>query len=166
MTQDVFVISLIVILAAISFVFAWRQVKTWKWLKTQEQMQPEDRKYYRRQIIRRLIGCGLTLTLAGMLIGMLPMMKGLDELGERGEQAKKDDTKLTDEEKAFMRSSLTYVGVLMLVLFVLLIVVFLDVVSIRRFGMRHRKRIRDDRKAMLMRQLPLLRRDREEREES
>jgi hypothetical protein len=164
MTEHLSAIVLILTLLGISFYYAWRQFKTLRWLRTQEQMMPEDRQYYRRQAIRRLIGCGLTLVLALLLIGIfaLGVMEGLDRLIARGESAKKEGRVLTDEEEDFVRFSFKYVGVLMLVLLVLLVVVFLDLMAIRRFGMRHRKRIREDRRAMLMRQLPLLRREREE----
>jgi len=166
MPEQVFAIVLIFTLLGVSGYFAWRQFRTLQWLKTQPQMMPEDRTYYRRQVIRRLMGCGLTLILAGLLIGIFAfgVMAGLDQLAAQGGQARKDGTKLTEEQQDFVRFSFSYLGVLMLVLFVLLSVVFVDVMAIRRFGMRHRKRIRDDRRAMLMRQLPLLRREREEKE--
>jgi hypothetical protein len=150
-----------------AIVFARREAKRWQWLKTQEQMPTEDRIYYRRQVVRRFVGCGITIVLAGMLVGLLlfGVTDGLDELNVLGDEAKKRGAELTPEQKDFVRFSLNYVIVLVLVVFAWLVVAFLDLHAIRRFGMRHRKRIRDDRRAMLMRQLPLLRRDREEREQ-
>jgi hypothetical protein len=168
MTEHLFAVLLILALLGMSLWFAWRQVQTLRWMRTQPQMMTEDRRYYRGQVYRRFVCCGLTFALGCLLIGMLAfgVMDELDKLSALGDQARKEGGQLTDEQKDFLRFSFNYVIVILLVLFTLLVVVFMDVVAIRRFGMRHRKRIRDDRKAMLMRQLPLLRRSREESEES
>ena len=160
MTEHLFAILLIVALLGMSLWFAWRQAQALRWLRTQDQLMPEDRRYYQYQIVRRFIGCGLTLALACLLGGMFlfGVLDGLDRLSALGDQARQDGTQLTEEQKDFVRFSFNYVLVIMLVLLMLLVLVFTDLVAIRRFGMRHRKRIREDRKAMLMRQLPLLRR--------
>jgi hypothetical protein len=160
MTEHVFTFLLSLGLLGMTIWFGYRQFQTLRWMRTEPQMLPEDRRYYRAQVIRRLIGCGLTLLLAVLMSGMVlfGVMDGLDRLNAVGDQARIDGRKLTEEEKDFVQFSFAYVMAIMLVLFVLLVVVFADVAAIRRFGMRHRKRIRDDRKAMLMRQLPLLRR--------
>ena len=160
MIEHLFAILLTLALLGMSLWFAYRQVEMLRWMRSEPQMLPEDRRYYRAQVVRRFIGCGLTFVLACLLGGMFVfgVLDGLDRLSALGDQARQDGTHLTEEQWDFMRFWWSYVLIIMLVLFVLLVLGFADLVAIRRFGMRHRKRIREDRKAMLMRQLPLLRR--------
>jgi hypothetical protein len=88
-------------------------------------------------------------------------MHELDRLVDLGDQAQEGPLALNDEERAFLGFGLRYVLVIGLVLMVLLAVAFVDLIALRRYGMRHRRRIREDREAMLRRQLPLLRRQRD-----
>jgi len=56
----------------------------------------------------------------------------------------------------------------MRLLLVLMLIFFLagwDILAVRRFGIRHRQRIREDRRAMLERQLPILYAERRAMEE-
>lgn len=73
-----------------------------------------------------------------------------------GEKAKETGQKLNAEQERFLYNSMSYVCVLLLVLMAIIFLVGWDIMAIRRFGVRHRQRIREDRRAMLERQLPLL----------
>lgn len=138
--------------------FGWRQLKTLAWLRVQQNLSDEDRQYYQRMVTRRLLGCFLLLAMAVSVAGLFGMgiLERLDDLMAQGPQAKKEGRKLSPEQQEFMFFSMKYVIVMALITFGLIIVAFLDVRAIRKFGNRHRKRIRDDRAAMLQRQLPLL----------
>jgi hypothetical protein len=146
------------LVAAAGLGFAWRQWKTLGWLRVQENLAPEDRGYYRWMVARRLCGCVLLLALAVALAGLFGMgiLDRVDALVAQGPQARKEGRKLSAEEQRFVFFSMKYVGVIALITLGLLVVALFDVRAIRKFGNRHRKRIRDDRAAMLERQLPLL----------
>jgi hypothetical protein len=93
-----------------------------------------------------------------MIYGLyaLGIASRLDELMRLGEEARGTKQKLTDEQRAFVYDSMKYVGTLLIVLIVLFVLAAWDIQAIRLYGIRHRQRIRDDRRAMLERQLPLL----------
>ncbi len=153
---------LILPLLVASLLFVRQQWRTLQWLDAQEHLPREDRQYYRWRSYRRLVGCGLMLALALLLIHFFffGVMDRMDELVARSDEARAGGLPLTAKEEADAYSLLTYVGVIALLLFVLLAVAFVDLMAIRRYGMRHRQRIREDRQAMLQRQLPQLWRDR------
>jgi hypothetical protein len=100
----------------------------------------------------------LLLILAGMIAGLyvFQIAQRLDELQMMGEQFRGTGKKLTPEQEAFLIGSLRYVAILLIILMLLFLLAGWDIIAIRRFGFRHRQRIRDDRRAMLERQLPLL----------
>lgn len=168
-SQDVWLFIIVLALVLTAFIFAWRQTGTLRWLQTQDQMPREERQYYRWRSYRWLFGCLLLLALAVQLGGLswFGVLEGLDRLEEAAAAAKENDLpvqgvegRATPEQKETVRFLMTYVGGIALVVFVLLIIAFVDIMATRRYGMRQRKRIRDDRQAMLARQLPLLRRER------
>jgi ABC-type Fe3+ transport system permease subunit len=160
--QDFYGYILAGLLFLLAVVFAWRQVQALRQLKTLENLSTEDRSYFRRQALRRLFGCALMFVLAAMMLGLFvfDILTGLDSLVEAGKKAKADGGTITEEQEDFFRYCVNYVIGMALLLLLLLIVAFVELGAIRRYGMRHRKRIRDDRRAMLQRQLPLLHRER------
>jgi hypothetical protein len=169
--QYFWLIVIVSVLVIISLVFLWRQVQTLRWLRTQTELPPEDRRYYLYRSIRRIAGCVLLLVLAVMLAGLhtLGILDRLDQLVAQGEAARakaadvgeQPKIELNQEERDFVRFCYNYVGTMALVIFVLLGVALADTMATRRYGMRQRKKLREDRQAMLARQLPLLRQERE-----
>ena len=159
----------VTVLAAVAL--GYRQLKVWKWLQQNEVgLSPEDLTYHRWSIGRRLTGCVLLLVLAAMIAGiyLLEIASGLETLMALGEKAQQTGQKLTEEQERFLFGAMRYVAVLLLVLMLIFFLVGWDILAIRKYGMRHRQRIRDDRRAMLERQLPILyaeRRAMREREE-
>lgn len=145
------------VLAAVAL--GYRQFKVRKWLQQNEvSLSTEDIQYHRWSIRRRLSGCFLLMLLAAMIAGIyvFDIASGLDELMVLGEKAKETGQKLNDEQKRFLYNSMSYVAGLLLVLMCIFLLAGWDITAIRRYGLRHRQRIRDDRRAMLERQLPLL----------
>jgi len=163
--QYFWLVLIVSVLIIISLVYLWRQVQTLRWLRTQSQLPPEDRRYYLYRSIRRIGGCLLLLALAAMLIGLhsLNILDRLDQLVAQGEQAREAGIQLNEEQKEFVRFCYNYVATMALIIFVLLGVALVDTMATRRYGMRQRKKLREDRQAMLARQLPLLRQEREDR---
>jgi cell division protein FtsL len=165
------IVAGIVITGAVlsALLLGWRQVKQRQWLRANDvALSPEDRSYHVWSIRRRILGCVLLLGLAAMILGLyaLNISSGLEELMSRGEQARGTGAKLTDEQREFVYGSMRYVGALMIVLLALFVVAAWDIVAIRRYGQRHRRRIREDRRAMLERQLPILYAERRARREA
>lgn len=151
------VVVAVSVLAAVAL--GYRQLTVRKWLHQNEvSLSQEDIQYHRWSIRRRLAGCFLLMLLAAMIAGIyvFNIASGLDELMVLGEKAKETGQKLNAEQERFLYNSMSYVCVLLLVLMAIIFLVGWDIMAIRRFGVRHRQRIREDRRAMLERQLPLL----------
>jgi len=156
----------VTVIAALAL--GYRQLKVRSWLKAHEvSLSPEDIAYHRWSIARRLIGCAMLLLLGGLIAGIyvFDIANGLEELNALGNKVKGMDQKLTAEQESFVYFSLRYVIVLLLVLMLIFFLAGWDILAIRRFGARHRQRIRDDRRAMLERQLPILYAERKAMEE-
>ena len=109
----------------------------------------------------------MLLLLGGLIAGIyvFDIANGLEELNALGNKVKGMDQKLTPEQESFVYFSLRYVIVLLLVLMLIFFLAGWDILAIRRFDARHRQRIRDDRRAMLERQLPILYAERKAMEE-
>jgi hypothetical protein len=143
--------------------FAHQQIQTLRVLGRREGLATEDYRYLRNQAWRRLAGCVLLVAVAGMMSVwyLSGQDAGIDALGDQLKaQAAAGERQPRPEQEQERRF---YVFYWITVLLLLLGVVFLaaiDVWAIRRFGTRHLNRIRNDRKAMLERQLEELRRER------
>ncbi len=166
-SQQLFLIVLGVGLLLVAGIFGWRQVRMIGWLREQSHLSLEDRIYFRRQVVRRLLGCLLLAILAAQIGGLFyfDLFGRLDQIGAKGDQAKADaeakgikvkPEDLDDQDREFLNFGLTYLMFMALTILVMMLVAIMDVMAIRRYGMRHRRRIREDRQAMLERQLPQL----------
>lgn len=159
------IVVAVTLIAALAL--GYRQLHVLRWLKANEvSLSPEDLKYHRWSIRRRLLGCFFLVLLAAMIAGIywFNIASGLEELMALGDKVKGTGQKLNAEQKAFLFSAGCYVIALLIVLMLIFFLVGWDILAIRRYGIRHRQRIRDDRRAMLERQLPLLYAERRERE--
>jgi len=161
----------IVLLLTLAGWFGWQQVQSLRKLRHRGQMSPEDFAYFRRQCYRRIVGSFLTVVLALMFLGWYTLGFGssLDRISDRVDEAHARgqpfrETDLNEKEKADLAFNWSYLMVLLLVLFAWIGIACADIMAIRRYGMRHRKRIREDRLAMLRRQLPEWQRERGRRE--
>src|SRR5437868_15107978 len=85
----------------------------------------------------------------------------IDELGDalRAQRAA-GEHRLTPEQEQARRFFVCYVSGMLLLLLALLILAAIDILAIRRYAARHTRQIRDDRRAMLERELDALRRGR------
>jgi hypothetical protein len=146
--------------------FARQQVQTLRGLRRREDLAPEDYRYLRNQAWRRLAGCGLIAAVAVMMsVWYLSGQDiGIDELGDalKAQRAAGEAQPRPEQEQA-RRFYVYYVSVMLLLLLALVVLAAIDVWAIRRYGVRHYRRIHDDRKAMLERQLADLRREHRER---
>ena len=160
---------LVVVTLGIAAVFGRQQMRTLRWLRTNEDLSEEDRSYFRKQAIRRLFGCGLLVAIGLMIAGYY--VSGLDDwvtmMGKRadakaGERVAeegvppKEDPELQRTKHFFA----IYLIVVLLLLLALVIVAGMDYWAIRQYGVRHLKQIQSDRKAMLEQELAELRKAR------
>jgi hypothetical protein len=140
--QLVFGALLVVVLLAAAVYFGWKQRQTLVGLAHQENLPPEDRHYMRRQAWRRLIGCGFMVVLAVMVAAWFFLdPEGVARAGDR---------------KAAPWYLLYLVSFLLVLLGIICLAAF-DLFAIRRFGLRHRRQIQADRRAMIERQAARLR---------
>jgi hypothetical protein len=151
-----FTALLAVVLLGTAAYFGWRQLQTLRRLRTETGTPAEDRNYFRRQAIRRLVCCALMVLLAGLMIGWFFLhphyQEVLRQLEARGAEAQP-----TDEQRGFLRFFACYCITLLLAVMVLIFLAAVDFSAIARYGMRHRRRLQADHRAELESQLARLR---------
>lgn len=150
----------LVCISAAAF-FGWQQIQTLRRLHQQPEMPADDRTYFRRQAIRRLIGCGLLVAI-GVLIGgsyVSGQEEWVERLAEPGQikaAGAAPDAELQHKKRIYV----WYWIAVLLLLLALVIIAAIDFFAIRGYGARHLKRIYSDRKAMLEQELAELKRAR------
>src|SRR5947207_8827697 len=89
----------VVIPLVVAAVIAWRQVRAWDWQRAQPDLSIEDRRYFRRQVVRRLALCLLLVLAAAMIAGLFGMgiLDELDRLMAAGDDARVQGLTLTPE---------------------------------------------------------------------
>jgi len=154
---------MVLLIVGLAGLFARQQLRTLRELPHKADLAPEDRIYLSRQAWRRLAGCGLLVAIAVMI--SVWYLSGqdmdIDKLGD-AIQARRaaGEVQLTPEQERAKQFFAFYWIAVLLLLFVLLILMAFDLNAIRRFAARHSRQIRDDRRAMLERELAALRRER------
>lgn len=163
-----FYIILIVLLVSMGGYFAWRQLQTLKQLQAREDQSEEDRTYLRRQAHRRLIGSGLMILFAMLLVGGFSLEGKANELAAKGQQAKDRGEKVefSEEEKDFRKIYSWYWITLLLALLLMLGVAAVDFLAIWRYGRRHYQKLQSDRREMISGQLDRLRSERNGQQQS
>jgi hypothetical protein len=143
--------------------FARQQVQTLRGLQRRDDLSPEDFRYSRNQAWRRLAGCVLLVAVAGMMSVwyLSGQDAGIDALGDQLKaQAAAGERQPRPEQEQARRFYVYYWITVLLLLLGLVLLAAADIWAIRRYGVRHYRRIRDDRRAMLERELAELRRER------
>jgi hypothetical protein len=141
---------------------AWRQVQTLRALPDAENLPPEDLRYMRNQAWLRLTGSGLMVTLAALLALSFIVEKPAQALLDEGDaaRARGEEPADTPEHRLLLKYDLAYWIVVLLVMLGMVGIALADMMGIRRFGQRHYRKIQEDRRAMIARQVARLRRDR------
>jgi hypothetical protein len=154
--------GIILVLLGLAGHFARRQWQTLRSLRDQPDLSPEDRSYYRSQTWRRLTGCLLMVAFAGMLAGwyVLGLSQQAENLRRQGEeQAAQADPpgKLDKEQQRSVNVFSTYWIIATLLLMAMIVLACTDFWAIRRYGLRHLRRIQSDRRAALEKDIALYR---------
>lgn len=160
--QVIFTTSLIVVLLALAIYYAWRQWQTLHNLRIDDEISDEERQYLHRQAWRRLAGSGLMILFAGLLTGSFFFEERAAEMAARGEAARAEGAELvlTEEEEAFRNQWAMYWIVLLIGVMVILGLAAYDFLATRRFGLQRFRQLQADRRAMIAREIAMMRRDR------
>jgi hypothetical protein len=145
---------LAVLLLGLAGYFSWQQWRTLRELRANPEMPAEDRRFLRSQAVRRLFCSALMVVLALLLAGWygLGMDAEFRELFREGRErwAAAEDQVLTEEQKDFYRFMATYWGAALLLLFAIIALAGIDAWAISRYGIRQRRRLRDERAQALL----------------
>lgn len=157
--EIIFAAVIVLLLLGLAGYFGWRQWLMLRDLRRQTDLALEDRLYYFRQAWRRLACCALMILLASMLAGwyLSGMEQRAREMEERTRIATELDAEGQDAERRSKDMFRLYWIVLLVVLLFVLVLAALDVLAIRRFGLRHYRQIRSDRREMLEKEASILR---------
>jgi hypothetical protein len=157
-TEVVVGLVLAVLLLALGlFVGAW-QVRALRRLRAWSRSS-EETVYERRKAWRRLVSSVLILLMASLLAGLQFYATPANEIAvERA--AQEDSPPLTPQQKFFVRA---YTGAWIAFLVLLLAVLALaglDLMATRLYGLRQYRKISEDRRAMIQRQVNRMRQER------
>lgn len=161
----VFACLLALVLFPLGLFYYRRQLRTLRGLANSTLPEEEDR-YLRCQARWRLISSALLMVLAvGLVAAFVFLEQPAHEIAERTKALRDagEEPERTPAERLFLR---IYIGFWIVFLLILLVVVMLaaaDLWSTRRYGLRQRRRLLDDRRAMIARQAHRLRQERNER---
>jgi Tfp pilus assembly protein PilV len=145
-------------LLALALYYARRQLASLRKLRQEDALPDEERRYERRKAWRRLVSCGLMVIVAGLLFGLQFYAAPAQEMAN--ERAGVDVQDLTPQQKFFIRA---YTGAwiaLLLVLMVILALAAIDLWATRRYGLRQYRKLSEDRRAMIQRQVNRMRQER------
>jgi hypothetical protein len=153
-SEYIFGVTLVLLLLGFAGYFAWRQKRTLRSLSDPNMLTPEDRLYVHKQVRRRMLCSVLMVALAGMLIGWFFIG------GELNEQAPPQPVDGKAEPGVTVRLIMLYVIVALLLLFIIVILAVTDLMATARFGLRHQRRLENERREMLETQAAILRQQR------
>jgi hypothetical protein len=142
---------LALILVFVGVYFAVGQLRVLRRLRGQLDLPREETNYLRAQARRRMVSSVLLLVLALLLAGYLIF------LGERVTRLERDNPADRDFLQFFSGYSIAFLGILLTVL----VLAGIDFWTIRRYGRQQYRRLQEDRRAMIERQIIRLRQERD-----
>jgi hypothetical protein len=149
--QITYGVVLVLVLLSVAIV---RQIGALRRLRVAEEMPVEDRAYLHGRARRRLVTSLLLLLLGVMLAGALVYLEGpAQRLAE--EQAANPEQQLL-----FKIIYLAFWIVFLLILMAVIFLAALDYWATRRYGLRQHRKIIDDRRVMIEREVSRLRQER------
>jgi hypothetical protein len=162
-TQITFGAVLVLVLMFVAILYTVRQVVTLRRLRVSEEMALEDRTYLHGRARRRLVTSLLMLLLGLMLAGALvylevPAQRLAEDQAAKEQQG--DTTPLAPEMREFARFYAWFWIIFLLILMAVVFLAALDYWATRRYGLRQHRKIIDDRRAMIEREVSRLRQER------
>lgn len=141
--------------------FAWQQRRALRRLQQMDNLHPEERHYQRLHAGRVFICCIMMILVAGMVGGWYAF--GLDNEAARLSQQAAGQAENEHLDPSQQRS-LTFITFYWIVAILLVLgmiyVALMDIWAVRRFGLRQTRQLQADRRAMLERQIALMRTER------
>ncbi len=163
-SERLLAVAIVIVLFGLAGYFGWQQWRAIQRLRQAKNLHPEDRRYHRLHAGRVFICCVLMIMVAGMVGGwyVLGLEGSLGELGHPAVDQPANPDHLDFAQKRSLTFFTLYWILAILLLVAMVYVAFMDLWAIRRFGLRHMRQIQADRRAMLERQIELLRAERTE----
>ncbi len=164
MTERITMAVLVAALVGVSWYYCRKAWRTLQATGPTCEMIPEERRFLRRQAWRRLVNGGFMVALALMLAGsyVLGLQSRAEAIGLEREAKAVNGVKppLTPEQQQFGRLFSGYVIVLLLLLALIIFLAGIDLFATRRYAITQLRRIQDDRRAMMERQMERWRQER------
>ncbi len=152
---------LVGVLLALSVYFSRQQLLMLRHLRQTPGLPAEEMRYERQKAYRRLVSCSLTLVLAVLLVVLLVYGWPVEPIAdERGGFDPGKEPPIPDEQRPLLRIWGWTLISFLLVLMLVLILAAVDLLATRRFGLRQYRKLQDDRRAMVQRQVNRMRRER------
>jgi hypothetical protein len=155
------------VLLGLAFFYGWRELAELRRLRAGPPLPAAESRQQRGQAYRRLLTCGLLAVLALLLAGaQLFLEERADNLiDEQQAQSHQDGTEptFTPEQRDFARIYGVYWIVCLVILMAVVGLAGIDLWQTRRRGLRERRKLLDDQRVMLRRQITRLRQERDER---
>ena len=143
---------LVVLLLGLGGYFGWRQLRMLGVLKKDNPYSPAERLYLRRQVRRRLIGSGLLIAFAVLLVGFYFLGIGSPE----SNGAEKGDRPNAEQARRLWLFTSYWVVALLLFL-AIICVALIDLLATRRFTLRQLQQLHDQQEALFQEQAARLR---------
>jgi hypothetical protein len=162
-SQIIFGAVLVFVLLFVAVLYIVRQILALRRLRAAEEMPLEEHAYLYSRARRRLVTSLLMLVLGIMLAGALIYLEApAHQLAEEqaAKQQQGDETPLAPEQRFFAQSYAVFWIVFLLILMAVVFLAALDYWATRRFALRQHRKIIDDRRAMIEREIARLRRER------
>jgi uncharacterized membrane protein YjgN (DUF898 family) len=161
--QIIFGVVLVLVLLSVAILYIVRQVIALRRLRTAEEMALEERGYLHGRARRRLITSLLLFLLGIMLASALvyleaPAQRLAEEQAVKEQQG--DKTPLAPEKWEFAQFYAWFWILFLLILMAVVFLAALDYWATRRYGIRQHRKIVDDRRAMIEREVSRLRQER------
>ncbi len=162
-TQIIFGAVLVLVLLFTASLYTVRQIIVLRRLHAAEVMPLDERAYLRGRAYRRLVTSLLLFLLGILLAGALIYLEApAHQLAEdRAAMRQQDDAAPLDpQQRWFARLYLSFWILFLLVLMVVIFLAAFDYWATRRYGLRQHRKIIDDRRAMIEREVSRLRQER------
>jgi hypothetical protein len=149
--EVILTLTFVVVLLGLAGYFGWRQVRALSGRTAPDELGSDDRRYLRKQAVRRLFCSLLMVVFAGMLVGWLFLDARRVEYEEELKVTRQTnpDAKPSEEYHDFARLFTVYFMVTFLMLAVMLAAAAIDFWAIARYGLSQHRRLQADRRALL-----------------
>lgn len=161
-TQIIFGAVLVVVLLFVAIFYTVRQILALRRLRATEEMPLEEHAYLHSRARRRLVTSLLLFLLGIMLaVALIYLEAPAHDLAEKlAAMREQGDSTPDPEQRTFTRFYLSFWIVFLLILMTVIFLAGWDYWATRRYGLRQHRKIIDDRRAMIEREISRLRQQR------